>query len=201
MFEWITRTIAELGYGGVVLLMFLENVFPPIPSELIMPLVGFEAAKGTFNLWLAIGAGVLGTLLGAFPWYWLGQAFGLERLRWLARRYGRVITLSEDDLDAALAWFQRYGGVAVLLCRLAPAVRTVISTPAGLARMNMAAFLAFTAVGTALWVGLLTYAGVVMQENFALIEDYVDPVSKLVVALVVAIYLYRVATFKPSRRA
>ena len=149
MFEWITTMIERVGPWGVGLLMFLENVFPPIPSELIMPLAGFNAAQVRMSLGAAMLAGTIGSLAGASLWYLVGRAIGAERIRRLARRHGRWLTLSVDDIDRAQAWFDRRGTLAVLLGRLLPGIRTLISIPAGLARMPFLKFLAWSAVGTA----------------------------------------------------
>lgn len=119
MFEWIVDTIAETGYLGIVMLMFLENLFPPIPSELIMPLAGFNAARGHLNGVGVVAAGVLGSLLGAVPWYYLGRLLGKERLSRWAERWGRWLTVSSEDIEGAARWFNRHGAKAVLLGRLA----------------------------------------------------------------------------------
>ncbi len=180
MVEWITNTMNSLGYWGIGFLMFMENLFPPIPSELIMPLAGFTVSQGKMNFQYAVLAGVIGTLLGALPWYYAGKLLGEERLRLLFDRYGRWLGLSGQDIDQANRWFHRHGNQAVLLCRLVPGVRTVISLPAGINAMPMAAFLFYSAVGTTLWVGLLTYAGLKLGDHYDLVEEYVGPVSKIV---------------------
>ena len=180
MVEWITNTMNALGYLGIGFLMFMENLFPPIPSELIMPLAGFTVSQGKMNFQYAVLAGVIGTLLGALPWYYAGKLWGEERLRSLCDRYGRWLGLSGQDIDLANRWFNRHGGKAVLLCRLVPGVRTLISLPAGLNAMPIGAFLFYSAVGTTLWVGLLTYAGLKLGDHYDLVEQYLGPVSKLV---------------------
>ncbi len=195
MFEWIVRTITDLGYAGIVFLMFLENVFPPIPSELIMPMAGFAAARGDLNVWGVIAAGILGTILGTLPWYIAGALLGIDRLKALALRFGRVLTITPEEVDQAVRWFDRYGYVAVFIGRLIPAIRTIISAPAGVARMPMLPFLVWTSIGTGLWVGLLTFAGYLLEAEFARIEAYIDPLSKLVVVAVVGVYIWRLVTF------
>ncbi|MDF3605296.1 DedA family protein [Paracoccus sp. DMF-8] len=197
MFEWVVSTIDGWGYPGVFFLMLAENVFPPIPSEIIMPLAGFLAGSGKLNLALTIIAGTIGAVLGTMMWYYIGMAIGEERLKRFAAKHGRLLTLSPSDIDAAHVWFDRYGGYAVLIGRLIPTVRTLISVPAGLAKMPMWKFLLFTTIGTLVWTAFLTVAGLVLHSNYALIADYIDPFSKLVVVTVIAVYLYRVITWKP----
>jgi membrane protein DedA with SNARE-associated domain len=191
MIEWIVQTIADLGYVGIFGLMVLENLFPPIPSELIMPLAGFAVARGDLGLPGVLAAGVAGSVVGNIPWYLAGRYLGHARLRALAGRYGRIWTISPDEVDRAVAWFHRYGSGAVFLGRLVPAIRTVISAPAGVARMNVALFLAVTTAGTVFWIGLLTGAGVLLEAQYTRVADYVDPVSKAVVAGLVLMYVYR----------
>lgn len=197
MFEWVVSVIEGWGYPGVFLLMLAENLFPPIPSEVIMPLAGFLAGSGRMSLVLTMIVGTLGSVIGTLMWYYVGLWFGEERLKRFAARHGRWLTLSPGDIDAAHQWFVQHGAVAVFFGRMIPAIRTLISVPAGLARMPMWRFLTYTVAGSALWTGVLTFAGLALHENYARVADYVDPVSKLVVVTVVVIYLYRVITWKP----
>ena len=193
MAEWITNIMNSLGYLGIGLLMFLENIFPPIPSELIMPLAGFTVAQGKLNFGLVVLVGVLGTVLGALPWYYAGQILGEQRLKSLADKYGRWLTISSKDIEKAKRWFDRRGGQAVFICRLVPGVRTLISLPAGISRMPLVPFLLYSTLGTLLWVGLLTYAGYVLGNNYELVEEYLAPVSKIVLTtLVIAFILWLV---------
>ncbi|PPS41563.1 DedA family protein [Chroococcidiopsis sp. TS-821] len=191
MLEWITNTMSSLGYLGIGLLMFLENLFPPIPSELIMPLAGFTVARGQMQFIPAIAAGVLGTVLGALPWYYAGKILGTERLQQLADKYGKWISISSKDITKADRWFARHGGKAVFICRLVPGVRTLISLPAGIGGMHLVPFLLYSTLGTLLWVGLLTYLGYVLGDNYELVDEYLAPVSKIVVVtLVIAFILW-----------
>lgn len=181
MVEWITDTIYSLGYVGIGFLMFLENLFPPIPSELIMPLAGFVVQQGKMDMGLVLLAGVLGTILGAFPWYYAGKLWGEERLIQICDRHGKWLGLSGADIIKAKNWFERYGNGAVFLGRLVPGVRTLISVPAGLSSMNLVPFLIYSTIGTTIWVVILTYAGFILGENYKLVENYIDPISKIVV--------------------
>ena len=191
MFDWITNIVAEYGYPGIALLMLGENVFPPIPSELIMPLAGFVAAKGELNPVLVVLAGTLGSVLGALPWYYAGRWVGEERMCRLAARHGRWLTLDEKDLGKAIRWFERHGRMAVLFGRLVPTVRTLISLPAGMARMPLAPFLLYSSIGSLVWTAALAAAGYVLESNYHLVGDYLDRVSKILIGLIVLIYLWR----------
>lgn len=195
MFDWITTFLQQSGYLGIFLLMALENLFPPIPSELIMPLAGYNAARGEINPVGAVLAGTAGSILGALPWYFLGRLFGYERLRVLAERHGRWITVSPEDLDKARQWFERHCGKMVLFGRLLPTIRTLISIPAGVAAMNFARFLLLTAIGTFVWTAVLGALGYVLEDHYAAVADYVNPVSTAIVVMIAATYLYRLVTF------
>jgi membrane protein DedA with SNARE-associated domain len=159
MATWVMHTIATTAYWGIVGLMFLENVCPPIPSEVMMPLAGFMVTQGQFTLVGVILAGTLGSVLGALPLYYLGRQIAPERLQRPAERHGCWLTVSREDLAHAQVWCARYGGLAVLLGRLVPGVRSLIAIPAGLVRMPLAPFLLYTTVGAGLWTALLTGAG------------------------------------------
>ncbi|MBH0236788.1 DedA family protein [Methylobrevis albus] len=200
MFEWVVGIVESMGYLGIFLLMFIENVFPPIPSEVIMPLAGFAAARGELELWLVILSGTLGSIAGAWFWYFIGLWFGRKRCEWIIDRYGRWLTLSREDFDKAYDWFHWRAGWAVGLGRMLPTIRTLISVPAGVARMPQLAFLAWTSLGTIGWTALLAYAGVILESHYDAVESYIDPLSKGVIAVVVIVYVYRLVTFKPSPR-
>lgn len=180
MTDWITNMMESLGYLGIGILMFLENLFPPIPSELIMPLAGFTISQGKMGFLPAIAAGTIGTVLGAFPWYFAGHYFGEARLKAWADRYGKWITVSSKDIDKVVNWFNRHGGKAVFLGRLVPGIRTLISLPAGLAGMSFPLFLLYSTIGTIIWTALLTWLGYLLGENYDEVDHYLGPVSKIV---------------------
>ncbi len=194
MQTWIVGTMESLGYFGIALLMFLENLFPPIPSELIMPLAGFTVAQGKMSMPLAITAGVLGTLLGALPWYGGGWLLGKERLGQFLDRLPRWTGLGGEDITKSTNWFNRHGQKAVLLGRLVPGIRTLISIPAGIAHMSPLPFLVYSTIGTVLWTALLTYSGYFLGANYKLVEQYIDPLSKIVLTILgvaLGIFLFR----------
>ena len=196
MLDVITTVVERLGAFGVALLMFAENVFPPIPSELVMPLAGYAAARGDATLAGVIAGGVVGSLAGAWVWYEAGRRLGASRLRRLAARHGRWLTVSPADVDRANAWFARHGAAAVLLGRLVPAVRTLVSVPAGIARMGRGRFLLFSLAGTAVWTSALALAGAALGSGFGAVERWLGPVSNIVVAALVLAYVWRVATHR-----
>jgi membrane protein DedA with SNARE-associated domain len=201
MADWITGIIDRLGYAGVFLLMLAENVFPPIPSEVVMPLAGFTAAQGALSLPGVIVAGVLGSLAGGAFWYWLGVRFGLRRLRTAAARHGRWLTVAPPDVDRSVRWFERHGRKAVLFGRLVPAVRTLISVPAGVLGMGRRRFLAYTTAGTAIWTAALAWAGHALGARYDAVSEWMGPVSNAMLVVLVAWYLWRVATFGRRARA
>ncbi|NJK75484.1 MAG: DedA family protein [Richelia sp. CSU_2_1] len=185
MVEWITNTMESMGYLGIGLLMFLENLFPPIPSELIMPLAGFTVSRGDMQMIPAIAAGVIGTVLGAFPWYYAGKLISEERLRNLADKYGKWLTVSGADIDKANEWFNKHGGKAVFLCRLVPGVRTLISLPAGINNMPLIPFILYSTIGTTIWVTFLTVVGYKLGANYELVDEYLGPASKIILVIIV----------------
>lgn len=199
MFDWIAGLINAIGPWGVGLLMLLENVFPPIPSELIMPLAGFVAARGEMGLVAAILAGTVGSLAGATLWYVVGRAVGADRLRRWSAHHGRWLTLSPEDVDRACAWFDRHGAGAVFFGRLVPTVRTLISVPAGLARMPLPKFLLWSGLGSLAWTSLLAIAGYLLGARYQQVEHWINPLSTAVVVGIIGIYLWRVATWTRRR--
>lgn len=190
MLEWIEKLMNDMGYLGIVLLMFLENIFPPIPSELIMPLAGFTAARGDLTFVGVVLAGTVGSVLGALPLYWLGRWVGEERLIKWADKHGKWLTLSGDDIRKADDWFDKHGRKTVFFLRLVPGVRSLISLPAGMSEMSVRLFLLFTALGTALWSALLTYLGYLLGDNYKEVEHYMKPISYVVLG-VLAIVVVR----------
>lgn len=194
MFEWITSTIRSLGYVGVVALTFLENLFPPIPSELIIPLAGFVAASDELSLWWVIAAGTVGSLAGALLWYEIGRRVGERRVRAWVARSGKWITLSAEDVDRAQLWFKRHGAAAVFFGRLVPGVRTFVSLPAGFAGMPRLPFLLYSAAGTIVWTAALAWSGVLLKANFTVVGDYVGTATNILLVglavLVVRRYIH-----------
>mgnify|MGYP003089968916 FL=1 len=185
--EWVLIIMEQFGLVGVTVMMFLENVFPPIPSELIMPAAGFAAAMGKMNLVLVIISGTLGSVLGALPLYYLGTVFDEKRLFSLAEKYGKYVLVKPSDVTNAQDWFHKYGKTVIFFGRMIPAIRSLISIPAGMARMPMLPFLVLTAIGSAIWTTILAYAGYILGANYEQVEAFIEPISKIVVIVVLCI--------------
>ncbi|HVF84885.1 MAG TPA: DedA family protein [Abditibacteriaceae bacterium] len=200
MFEWITNFMNSAGYFGVLFLMFLENVFPPIPSELVMPLAGYTAKRGSLSLLGVIVAGTLGSVLGSLPLYFAGKLVGEERIKNWADKYGVWFTVSREDIEKSKAWFERHGNKAVLLCRLVPGVRSLISLPAGISQMNLLQFLLYSAIGSGAWTAALAYLGFRLGENYKQVERFMGPATYVVLGLVVLMFVVRVVKQKKAQK-
>lgn len=187
--EWVISVIETLGYLGLTVLVALENVFPPIPSELILPLAGFLTGQDRLSFPLVLVATTLGSLLGALLLYGIGMAAGQRGIRRLFERYGHWALLTSEDLTRAENWFDRYGPVAVFIGRLVPVVRSLVSIPAGYRRMPLGQFLLLTGFGSALWNGALVSLGWALGENWRQIEEYVAWLQYLVIAAVAVLVL------------
>lgn len=180
--DWVISIMEAIGSPGVGLAVFLENVFPPIPSEVILPLAGFTASQGHMNIVAAFIWACAGSLAGAYFLYYLGAAVGADRLRKVADWMWLV---EPEDVDKALTWFDRYGKVSILIGRIIPGVRSLISIPAGIDRMNPLTFGIYTLTGSAVWNALLIWLGWILGENWHAVEGVIDQYSKVVYALVV----------------
>jgi membrane protein DedA with SNARE-associated domain len=200
VFSWIAQLIEKTGYVGVALLMFLENVFPPIPSELIMPMAGFTAARGDLRFIGIVLAGTAGSAAGALLWYYVGTLVTSQRLRSWTQKHGRWLTLKPADVDKAHAWFGEHGGKAVFFGRLVPTVRTLISVPAGIFGMGRRKFIVLTVLGSGIWSTALTAAGYLLEDRYEQVGRYLNPVATAVVAVIVLVYLYRLVTWQKGAR-
>ncbi len=180
MAAWVISLMSSLGYWGIGLLMFLENLFPPIPSELIMPLAGFTVAQGKMNFSIAVVAGTIGTMAGTYAWYYLGRLVNYQRLQSWTDRYGKWIRVTAQDINRVNDWFNKYGSKAVFFGRMVPGIRTLISLPAGMNQMPFVTFTIYSTLGTAIWTLALTTAGFLLGDNYTSIEQYIAPISKLV---------------------
>lgn len=196
MTDWVFRLIDATGYVGVFLLMFLETVFPPIPSEVIMPIAGLRAASGPLGLTGVIVSGTLGAMVGNTFWYLLARVIGMERFHPFIDRHGRWLTMDWGDVQKAERLFGRYGAAVVGIGRVLPTVRSVVSIPAGLLRMRLRGFLIWSTIGTAVWSSALAFAGWALGRRFTDIEKIVGPLSTAVIGLIVLTYLYRQLTWR-----
>lgn len=169
---WAMNVVATLGYPGLFVLLLLETVFPPLPSELLLPLAGFLTGQGQMQFHWALLAATAGSVSGSLILYALGAWLGEERLRGLVRDYGRWLLLCEADLDKARGWFTRHGAEAVMIARLLPVARALVSVPAGLDRMPLWKFVPYTVIGTALFDGGLIALGWWLGSRWDLVEKY-----------------------------
>jgi len=201
MTEWITGLIERMGYLGIALLMFLENLFPPLPSEVIMPMAGYTASDGNLSIVGVLAAGTVGTLGGALFWFTVARKLGEERLRRWAERHGRWITLSPGDIDKLDAWFDAHSRWAVPVGHLVPGIRTLISIPAGIFGMGLTRFVLLTTLGAGAWTSALGLAGYVLGSRFDQVDRYLGPASTVIMGAILLLYLYRVVTFKRGDKA
>ena len=197
MTDLIVQLIARSGYLGIFLLMALENILPPIPSEVIMGLGGIAVARGKMGMVPLIVAGTLGTTAGNYAWYALGRHFGVAPLRPVVARWGRWLTIEWRDVERLHAFFQRHGEWVVFVFRFMPAFRTIVSLPAGMACMKRWKFLLWTTAGAAIWNTLLAWAGWYLGARFHMLEAWFGPASVAIMVAVAVVYAWRVVTWKP----
>ncbi len=191
---WIIGIMERLGYLGIALLMFLDNVFPPIPSEIIMPSAGYSASQGSLTLIGVILAGSLGSMLAAALLYWIGYQFSHAAIFRFVNRYGKYLFIKSDDVKKSLAWFEQYGHRIVFFGRMVPAVRSLISVPAGMSRMPFWKFMLFSSLGTIIWTTFLACVGFYFGENQALMQQIFSQVGYVIlgiVLLIIAVIFYR----------
>ncbi|MBO8242765.1 DedA family protein [Prochlorococcus marinus XMU1410] len=191
--EFISSAVEKnsvIAYLTICLAMFLENIIPPIPSEIIMPLGGFFVYQQKLNFYFLVFWGLLGTILGSLPWYYLGRLVNEKRLSSFLDKKGKYLGISSKDLKKSKSWFDKYGVSLVFWGRLVPGIRTLISVPAGIELMPLRKFLIWTAFGSFIWVALLTYAGYLFGENYPIIETYLDQIKYVVKPVLILIFLY-----------
>jgi membrane protein DedA with SNARE-associated domain len=185
---WVVDVVESLGPIGVGLLVLLENLFPPVPSEVILPLAGYLAGTGRLGVVQVVLAATAGSVLGALALYWLGAAVGDERIRVWMRRLPLV---NEGDLDRAQGWFDRHGGSAVLIGRMIPVVRSVVSIPAGVQRMPLWRFVLYTTLGSGAWNALFVALGYLLGSQWRTVGEYSDLLNVVVVgAIVLAVAIF-----------
>ena len=197
--DWVFRLVDALGAIGVGLLLFLETVIPPIPSELILPLAGFRARDGDLNVVAVWTTATIGALAGALVLYYVGALLGYDRLHALAGKRWFVLS-TRADVERGYALFEKYGSWLVLAARCVPIVRSLISLPAGVARMPIGRFVLFTAIGSGIWNAALIGAGWQLADNWERVEGWLGPVSKVVLALGVAFVIFLVVRRLLARR-
>ncbi|HSH97294.1 MAG TPA: DedA family protein [Methyloradius sp.] len=176
---FIISVISTMGYGGIMLLMAIESACIPLPSEIIMPFAGYLVFKGEMTLWGIALAGAIGCVIGSIPAYYVGMFGG----RPLAEKYGKYVLISKRDLDMADRWFEKHGDIIIFIARLLPAVRTFIAFPAGVARMNMTKFIAYTFVGSLIWCWVLGYAGMKFGQHWEDLKVYFHEFHYVIIAV------------------
>jgi membrane protein DedA with SNARE-associated domain len=196
--DWIIRLVNEGGYAGVALLMFLETIFPPIPSEVIMPIAGISAARGNMHIGGVIASGTAGAMLGNYIWYYIAWKLGQARLKPIIDRYSRWLTLDWHEVERGERLFQKYGSLIVMFARMLPTLRSLISVPAGLFKLRQGRFLLFSALGTAGWTAALAGSGYLLGQKFKEIETIIGPLSTAVIALIILSYIWRLIFWKPK---
>ncbi len=200
MHELIIRAIEQGGLVGIFLLMALENIFPPIPSEVIMGLGGVAVSRGTMDFWPLMISGTVGSTLGNYAWYWLGDHWGRTRLEPFVERWGRWLTMEWEDVEKARGFFRRHGPWVVFVFRFTPIFRTMISLPAGLAHMGVWRFLAFTFAGAFIWNLLLVEGGRRLADWLEESQHILGWIILGFIGLALIGYLWRVVTWKPRHK-
>ena len=196
--DYIQRAVetnSTFAYLTICLAMFLENIIPPIPSEIIMPLGGFFVYQEKLNFFILVFWGLFGTILGSLPWYYLGRLVNEKKLSRFLDKRGKYVGITSDDLDKSKRWFDKYGVSLVFWGRLVPGIRTLISVPAGMELMPLRKFLIWTTFGSLIWVAILTYAGFILGENWQIIESYLDQIKYILKPILLLILLYFLIKF------
>lgn len=201
MTDWIIKLIEQSGYLGVAFLMFLETVFPPIPSEVIMPIAGLNASRGHMTLWGVIVSGTAGAMLGNCFWYFAARIIGVDRFLPLVDKWGRWLTIDRREIDRGEVLFARYGAAFVFFGRLLPTIRSLISIPAGLLHLRLSTFVIWSTIGTAGWTALLAIAGYQLDQQVDQVETIVGPVSTAIIVLIILGYIWRLITWRPAKRS
>ena len=184
--SWVQDVIEQLGYLGVALLVVAENVFPPIPSEIVLPFAGFVAQRGSESVVIMILAATVGSVVGALMMYWIAAVIGDERLHAFTRRFGKWVQIREADLTRAEEWFDRHATSAVLIGRCVPLIRSVVSIPAGFRRMRLVPYIAYTFLGSLMWNIALVGAGAVLGENWERVEPVIAALQWIVIVAILA---------------
>ncbi|WP_075618538.1 DedA family protein [Paenisporosarcina indica] len=184
MENWIIDIMGQYGYFGIFLLIMLENIFPPIPSEVILTFGGYMTTRTDMTPIGVILVSTAGSVAGAIILYWIGNLLDVKRLEKIVDRWGKVLRLTKKDIHKADRWFEKYGIWTVLFCRLIPLIRSLISIPAGMAKMKFGLFLLFTTVGTLIWNTILVSVGAAVGDNWESIVSVMDVYSNFAYALI-----------------
>lgn len=200
MENWITNIMEQFGYAGILLLIALENVFPPIPSEVILTFGGFMTTYTSLTVVGVIIAATVGSVLGAVILYGIGYLINVDKLEGWVDRYGKFLRLKKEDIRRADAWFDKYGYWTVLFCRMIPLIRSLISIPAGMSKMKFGLFLLFTTIGTLIWNVILVSVGAAVGGSWEKIVEFMDVYSNIAYALIAVIVIGGVFWFLRTRK-
>ena len=200
MQEWIIQIMNQFGYIGIALLIAIENIFPPIPSEVILTFGGFMTTYTSMNIWLVALFATIGSVIGAIVLYGIGRLLTPQRLAWIIDKWGRILRIKKQDIKKAEKWFNRRGSLTVFFCRFIPIVRSLISIPAGMAHMNIGKFLLYTTLGTSIWNIILVYLGAYAGANWENILKYMNTYSNIAVAVLAAVGIVFVIWFIKKRK-
>ena len=199
MENWITSIMEQFGYIGIFLLIMVENLFPPIPSEVILTFGGFMTTHSNLTILGVVIAATIGSVVGAIVLYGVGFVINVDRIEKIVDRWGHILRLTREDIHKANAWFEKYGVWTVFFCRFIPLIRSLISLPAGMARMNFWVFLALTTVGTFIWNVVLVNIGAAVGDSWETIVGYVDIYSNIVYAVLAVLFIVLVWLFIKKR--
>jgi membrane protein DedA with SNARE-associated domain len=185
MAQWIEQFIRQGGYWALAVITFVENIFPPIPSEVILPLGGYLVTQGRLTLWGVVLAGTIGSLVGAFVLYYVGRKLKRRRIAAWAAKHGHWVLLTRGDVEDAFDWFERHGGAAVFFCRMVPGVRSLISVPAGSSGMSLGKFTLYSVAGTAIWTTALALVGMWLGGQYRDAEAFLSWINYIIVGMIV----------------
>lgn len=200
MENWITEVMNTYGYIGILLLIALENIFPPIPSEVILTFGGFMTTTSNMTIIGVIVFSTIGSVIGAMALYGIGFLIDVKRLEKIVDKWGRILRLTSKDIHRANAWFHKFGGWAVFLGRLIPLIRSLISIPAGIAHMNFGLFLLFTTIGSLIWNSVLVYVGATVGASWSTIVGYMNTYSNIVLLLLGVLSILFIIILIKNRR-
>lgn len=202
MQNWITSFMEQFGYVGIALIIALENVFPPIPSEIVLPFGGFMTTNSSLTIIGVIIAATIGSVLGAVILYGVGRLLDVERLEKIIDRWGHILRIKKEDVHRADAWFDKYGYWTVLFCRMIPLVRSLISIPAGMSNMKFGLFLLFTTIGTVIWNSILVIIGAMLGNNWHRITEFMNIYSSVAYVIIAVVGVVGIVWYvRRNRRA
>ena len=195
MESWITTIMEDFGYIGVFLLIMLENLFPPIPSEVILTFGGFMTTHTDLTIFGVVVASTLGSVAGAIVLYGIGVIVNVNRIERFVAKWGKVLRITVVDIHKANAWFEKHGVLTVFFCRFIPLIRSLISLPAGMSKMNLGVFLIFTTLGTLIWNVVLVSIGAKVGESWETVVHYMDIYSNIAYAVIAVVFIWFVVRF------